>query len=131
MFGTAIKNGMIWIDEEDLRNVEKFKALLTYRPKYENLQPVPVYKYDDKRGKYGFPRNIDYEADSNIDYETDSRAVALRALVSVAAVYHAGAGRYFLDLLSVLFHSVSVSFTVPTNSLVNIDAVCGNVFTPI
>ncbi len=62
-----------------------------------------------------------------------SPAHAQRCHTTVRLVSHhaGGAGRNFLDLPSALFHSASESFAVPTNWLVNIDSVFGNVFTPM
>jgi len=67
-----ILSSQYWLEESQIPDVETFKENFTFRPKYEDLQPVPTYSVKQSNGVlyYGFPRNTDItfeESDEVVD----------------------------------------------------------------
>jgi superfamily II DNA or RNA helicase len=63
-----IKGSQYWLKESQIKDVEEFKEQFTFKPKYEDLQPVPTYTVRDwsigdgeVERYYGFPRNTEID----------------------------------------------------------------------
>jgi superfamily II DNA or RNA helicase len=56
-----IRSSQYWLEENQITDVEDFKDMFTFKPKYKELSPVPTYTVADWDGVkyYGFPRNTD------------------------------------------------------------------------
>ena len=55
----VVKSSQYWIRQEQIDDLEKFKAHYTYKPKFDNLSPICTltYRKEDGVNWWGFPRN--------------------------------------------------------------------------
>jgi len=54
---TLIRDSLYWANANEIEDIESFKDHFTYKPKFENLDPICTAIFDKKTNMWGFPRN--------------------------------------------------------------------------
>lgn len=67
---TLIRGSQYWVDPEDIEDLEAFKEHFTYKPKFDNLEPICTATFDKKTGLWGFPRNTVLNKDDVVEDKT-------------------------------------------------------------
>ena len=67
--GKATLDSVYWVPSCDINNLEYFKDLLTFKPTFANLNPVPVFK--ESNGQFGIPRHYPAVYEEVVDRRTE------------------------------------------------------------